>query len=971
MKHRLILLTVIFLLPFAANSASSRHDRDGLRMTIDLSGEWMAALDADHRLQATDPFSQRVMLPGTTDTNHLGFPPTDTTVTDRLTRRYSFKGRAWYSRQVTIPRSWAGKTIVLTLERTKTTEVFVDGQPCGGSNDIVAPQRFDLTACLTPGEHRLTISVDNGRGVPDQLYQSSHQLCEDTQTNWNGIIGQMTLQAMNPCHITGVDVRPKGDGTAIVLVNFVGEPDKKTQLEVIVTDAEKKPQEAESPWRSPGDVHLTLPILKPDSVGKKHTLSFLLNMKKRYRQWSEWQPARYRLTVRLTGKDEWTQNFGFVDFQSGDGHFMVNGHPTFLRGKHDGCVFPLTAHSPMDRQSWTKYFDTCRQYGINHVRFHSWCPPEAAFAVADSLGIYLQPELPFWGNFDKKDTVLMGYLLQEGKRILRAYGGHPSFRMMSLGNELWGDIDVMQQFMRIFRTMAPDKLYTIGTNYYLGYKGIVDGMDYITTCRLGREEWGSYNTHTRGSFSFADAKEGGIINNTRPGTVRNFDEACDKATVPVVSHETGQFQSYPDYDQIKSYTGVLKPYNLQEFKRRLQRAGMADEAKAFHEASGLWSKELYKADMEMDLRTRRMAGFQLLDLQDYPGQGSAYIGMLDAFMQSKGFTTPEEWRQWCSPIVPLALMDSVCWANSKTLNARIQVANYSGKQLDNCRLKCSLNDGDRVIATQTCGTGLCAEGLTEQGSVAFPLGQVSEGRQLTLSITFVDDAGKEQPSMGHNIYKVWVYPDCSAKQLDLLRQGIVVTHQTDEALAALRQGERVLLMAPFTQAQAEGQDSLGVQPSTTDGKTLPGLFTTDYWNYKMFKNICLKNHKEPSPGTLGLYIANVHHPLFDGFPTDNHTSWQWYPVVKASTPVILDSLPGDVRPLVQVIDNVERNHRLGLVFEFRVGAGRLLVCASQLERTLDTVEGRAFSASLLRYMHSDAFQPTTTLDADLLTKILP
>ena len=104
--------------------------------------------------------------------------------------------------------------------------------------------------------------------------------------------------------------------------------------------------------------------------------------------------------------DEMTTTFALCDFKAEGNHFIVNGRKTFLRGKHDACVWPLTGHVAMGYDEWYNYLKTCKQYGINHVRFHSWCPPEACFEAADNLGIYLQPELPIWGGFDEKDEWL-------------------------------------------------------------------------------------------------------------------------------------------------------------------------------------------------------------------------------------------------------------------------------------------------------------------------------------------------------------------------------------------------------------------------------------------------------------------------------------------------------------------------------------------------------------------------------------
>ena len=592
----------------------------------------------------------------------------------------------------------------------------------------------------------------------------------------------------------------------------------------------------------------------------------------------------------------------------------------------------------MDKLAWLDYFRTCQDYGINHVRFHSWCPPEAAFAAADDLGIYLQPELPFWGDFNAKDSVLMQFLHKEGVNIMREYSHHPSFAMFALGNELWGSIEEMARFVDDFRQLAPHVLFTFGSNYYLGYQGVKPGMDYFTTCRVGGEAWGTYDTHTRGSFSFADAKTGGMLNTEYPNTQMTLKAGCSKSSVPVISHETGQFQIYPDFDEIKKYTGVLYPYNMEVFRTRLAAAGMLDQAKDFHRASGLWALELYKADIELDLRTEGMDGFQLLDLQDYPGQGSAYVGILDAFMDPKPLCTVRQWREWCNDVVPLALMPSYTFVSGQKQEIEVKIANYSGKSLQGKHLTWIIGnmEGDLPIPD--------GEGLLDLGKITFETPVLHTGCDMMLSL-FIDSTEY------HNTYKVWVYP----QEVKLNKEGVVITHQMTDIIAQqLEAGAKVLWMPDSTQLK---------------GKTVDGLFQTDYWNYRMFKTICENNKKPVSPGTLGI-LTNPKHPLFGDFPTDEHTNWQWFPVIQQSHPLILDNLPHSYRPIVQVIDNIERNHRLGLVCEFAVGKGKLLICMSDLECAQEYLEGRQFYHSVLRYMQSDDFQPKVQMKWSDLLKVL-
>lgn len=870
--------------------------------SISLAGEWNVELGKSGSAfakskRASQGEVKRAILPGTIDTNHLGFAPKDTMETTHLTRLYAYKGAARYSRTINIPKDWKKKPVELFLERTRPTWVYVDGELVDSCNFISTPQRYLLPKKVKPGKHFLEIVVDNGRGVPDQVYGSSHAYTEDAQTNWNGIIGRIELL-------------------------LVGSADSKSA----------------------------------------ETLTGAI-------------PSRSVASPSALQMPDFAK-----DFYIKGAHFYANGHRIFLRGKHDAAVWPLTGHVEMSVEGWMKYLGTCKEYGINHVRFHSWCPPEAAFVAADSLGIYLQPELPFWGSLDKKDEKLMTFLHQEGVNILREYGYHPSFRMMALGNELWGDIDKMKEFVDDFRKIAPDKYYTFGSNYYLGYQGIKEEMDYFTTCRIGGEGWGKYNTHTRGSFSFADAYDGGMINHFHPNSTMNFDEACDKAGIPIISHETGQFQTYPDYREIKKYTGVLHPYNFEVFRRRLAAAGMLSQADDFHKASGLWSVKLYKADIEMDLRTRNMAGFQLLDIQDYPGQGSAFVGILDAFMESKGITTPEEWRQWCSPVVPLLEMKKFCFEDGEKIQAKVKVANYGGSSLKGKKLKWHLAAENGLFCMDD-GTY-----STKDGEVRKNVGDLMAEDEGVLNIFSYDeglvDVGElngvfhvQKPTKllltlniegteARNSYELWIYPKKAME-----KKGVIIARDLNqEVVKVLVKGGKVLWMPTASSHFVAADDTLSQADNATP-YTVGGLFQTDYWNYRMFKTICENNKKKVSPGTLGI-LTNPEHPIFKGFPTEMHTNWQWFPVIKESHPLVLDNFAKDYRPIVQVIDNIERNHKLGLVMEWKVGAGKLLVCMSDLEKAAKYSEGKAFYQSIIDYMRSADFNPSAEITVDELKKKL-
>ncbi len=893
------------------------------RHTIDLAGQWRLALENEDNYQGT------VMLPGTTDTNSKGNPLSDRSETTHLSRKYSYVGPAWYSRTVDIPEGWAGFDFVLTLERTKPTQIFVDGKFAGGSDHISTAQQFDLTPFFKDGgQHTLTIKVDNGSGVPKELYESSHAFTESTQTNWNGIIGDISIEAREPVHLADVRIYPNAQ-----------EKKATVKFRIIHNDRLRAPKVrlSASSWNS-SKKHSPAPVTAELTPGQDE-YALDLPMGEEALLWSEFEPAMYRLTVELIGLDKLTADFGLRDFATNGSQFTINGVPTFLRGKHDACVFPLTAHVPMDVPAWRRYLQICKDYGINHVRFHSWCPPDAAFTAADIEGVYLQPELPFWGSLSGDNPELVNFLRGEGENIQFAYGNHPSFVMFAIGNELWGDPFTWRYLIDDFRAIDNRHLYAYGSNNSLGYNGHIDGEDYLTTCRIGGEAWGDYNTHTRGSFSFADAYDGGLINHEYPNTATNFAGAIHGCPVPVISHETGQFQVYPNYGEMAKYTGVLAPCNMEVFRQRLADAGMADQAEDFFQASGALSALLYKADTEMCLRTPGLGGFQLLDLQDYPGQGSAYVGILDAFMDSKGLVSPQEWRGHCDRVVPLAIMEKYCWRQGEPLKIGVKVANYSGANLKSGKIDWKLTDASKKRIDQgsvsLSDTGI---GLLSAADISPKIGSVASPARLLLELT----------ADGYsNSYPLWIYPDRSQASLGNI---VVVDSLDDATIGMLAAGKSVLLM-PNAKSKPEN--------------TVPGLFQTDYWNYRMFKTICENAKKEVSPGTMGLLI-DAKHPIFQSFPTESHSNWQWFSVAKNSFPLVIDG--SNIKPIVQTIDNVERNHKLGLIFEAQVGQGKLLVCMADLTAS-DTPEAQQLYSSILSYMNSAEFSPAATLTESQLRSL--
>ena len=934
MKNSIKLVTLLLTAGFY--SACTRQLPPDTRSRIPLEGNWGLQLDTAGAGIAPDWLTKSctdsLFLPGTTDMGKKGTYNTDMTLTTSLSREYVFEGKALYTKQVDIPEEWDGTSVRLVMERTKPTTIWIDGKEVGANNDISTAQQYDLSSYLFPGTHTVAILVDNGKqAVPEKVYGSSHAYSASTQTNWNGIIGDFYLESVPLCGIDDIQLYPDVAKKVVTARVTLRNPDKGVGKGILSYYAEA--------WNT--DKQHKTPVQTIEVDWTKPEQEFELALGDKALLWSEFTPALYRLSVSLKtdqSVDTEQATFGLRDFKAKGRQFTMNGKVTFLRGKHDACVFPLIAHTAMDVETWRHYFQVAKQYGINHYRFHSWCPPEACFEAADIEGIYLQPELPVWGNIDIDDTELCDYLLKEGRNLHRAYSNHASFVMFGLGNEMSGE-EGLAMLIQTFKKEDNRHIYASGSNNYLGFKGKQADEDYFTTCRVGREDDKQFNTHARASFSFADAYDGGYLNHTYPNSEMDFSSANALCDVPIISHETGQFQVYPNYEEIKKYTGVLKPRNFEIFKKRLEEAGMIDQAHDFMMASGKWSALLYRADIEMNLRTPEWGGFQLLDLQDYPGQGSAYVGILDAFMESKGLIAPEEWRHFCSEVVPLFCTEKFCWTNDEALTGEVEIANYSESDLNSKQLSWTLTDSKQQVLDKGVLPLQVKQGeLAKVGTLKPAIASVRKAEKVTLALSI-------DGTPYRNDYSLWIYP--AADKEVAPSEDICVTDDLDAHLKYLTEGGKVLWF-----------------PSKDKHKdqTVGGLFQTDYWNYRMFRTICENLDRPVSPGTLGI-LTDPGHPALADFPTEFHTNWQWFPIIKQSYPMILDRLSDDYRPIVQVIDNVERNHKLGLLFEFKVGNGKLLVCMSDLKAVQDKPEARQFYRSILEYMESSAFAPSYSLSA--------
>lgn len=899
-------------------------DTHPIRQSISLAGTWGFRLDpagVGSRLSQFESDGEGITLPGSTDEQGKGYA-NSRREQHYLSRIYEYIGPAWYRREIMIPEGWQGKRILLFLERPHwETTVWLDQQFAGCQNSLCTPHVYELGQ-PAPGGHTLTIRVDNTPkiGVGDAIakdghFNMAHSITEHTQTNWNGIIGRVELQATDLVWVEDLQVYPDPESDTARVVLKLGNATGEAVSGHLTLAATR--QDASTPEGFP-DTTVNFGFETEQTVVETdYTMRGM-------RRWDEFTPTLYRLTAELGAssasgnyRDQNQTRFGMRNFTTQGRQFQLNDKPVFLRGTLECCIFPLTGYPPMDIDAWRRVLEVARAHGLNHLRFHSWCPPEAAFVAADDIGFIFQIEGPLWAEFGS-DPAIDDFAYAEGDRILRVYGNHPSFCLLAVTNEPSGE-NKEAFFARIlehWHSQDSRRVYTSGS----GWPTIPEN-DF-------------HSTPTPRSYRWGEGLEA-RFNAESLTTDVDYTDFIQQYDVPVVSHEIGEWTTYPDYRQISKYTGVLKPRNLEHFRDSLVAHGLLDKAEAFAIASGKLQTLLYKEEIEAALRTPEFGGFQLLDLHDFPGQGTALVGVLDAFWDSKGYVTAEEFREFCAETVLLARMPKVVWQQHETFEASIQIAHFGHESFEDMTVTWALEyaDGRTVKAGALTSLDIALGSGISLGKVSISLEGVQTPSHLVFRLAL-----EGTPFRNH--WDLWIYPT----QLDMPSDVLVAERLDEVGLARLRRGGSVLLLPP---ADVINND-------------IPLGFTTPFWNTAFTEG-------QP-PHTMGL-LCNPKHPALASFPTQSHSNWQWWEVVHGAKCLQLDELPA-IEPVIHVIDDWTTNRKLALAFEAQVEGGRLLVCSADLRSRLEwRPVARQLRHSLLTYMQSSSFAPATQLELSALRRL--
>ncbi len=862
--------------------------------TLDISGDWKVRTAKD------GPWNHTLFhLPGSACENKIGIPQdseqafsAESVRTPR--EKYEFVGPLWLQKEISIPEEFSAKSLRLFLERVNlSSRLWVDETEIGRQTiGLSTPHIYDLTGLLCPGPHQFLLEIDNRNLVRIDEMASGYSM--DTQGLWNGIIGRIELQSRELYHIEQADIYPDETGIQVrtVLTSDACKPTDRKRASIRL--------KVETPN---GDI---LPTKQLDlTLFQSSQVEYFRYPISSIKWWNEFHPDLYTLHLEYhcletddSCADEMDITFGMRTISSEGQKILLNHAPIALRGTTNCAIFPLTGYPDMSLSYWMDIFRTIQDYGLNYVRFHSFCPPENAFAAADKLGIYLSVEMPLWLNQDVcalefgEDPIHECYYSLEAKRISRTYGNHPSFLLFSNGNETMGDTSLLEEILMQTKALDPRRLYALTSNFD---HPVLPCEEYFCASEAGGEKLRNEN----------------LLFDTAESSSITFDAAVSAVKIPVISFETGQYCVFPDVRVIPSYTGSILPVNFLTIRKEMERRGLYDRVPDYVHSSGTLAALLYKEEIEAALRTKNLSGFALLSLSDYTGQNTATIGLLDAFWKSKGILSAEEFRHFCSPVVPLFMAKRI-FINKEHLIAKLDLYDHGETPLTDpiFHLELSIHK-ETIYATDIC-----------EKSIDLPLNFIQDPSMVRVSLSV---------ESYQNCWTIFVYPDPSK----IKDQTPTVIQDSAALRQIIRDGGSALVDLSFLR------------------EPLSGSFFPPFWSPAFF----------PDARPCGAMIQEEH-PIFRQFPTGPYSDYQWESLLEGCYCIDFTDLKTLLSPIVEFVPNFMNLTLSSPLFEAQIGNAKLLFCGFDLtKKDPATVQ---FRKSLCDYLCGPDFSPQERLDEQSL-----
>ncbi|MBR2837383.1 MAG: hypothetical protein IKE55_01225 [Kiritimatiellae bacterium] len=645
--------------------------------------------------------------------------------------------------------------------------------------------------------------------------------------------------------------------------------------------------------------------------------------------WSPESPKMYRLTLTAAGRS-CTLQFGLRRLAAAGERLFLNGEPIYLRGVTEHGYFARTVHVPRDREYWRMVTRKRKELGFNFVRFHTFVPPEEYLDATDELGMLVHVETPNFVTLDE-----FGAVVAFARR-------HPSVVIYCTGNETRID-ERAEKYLEETAAIVhreTDALFSPlsalrGVEYFLvrGKDEYVDKPLPHNRARITRMARYSdlFTSYQMGVASYCSLNKGSSAVLDEWG-----DAYCGK---PRLSHEICIDSSYVDFSTEALYppdSPILAAGVFSRLREYLKSRGVYEKADLYFRNSCEWMRRIRKFTFEKLRAADRVAGFDFLgDINTHWHTFGYSVGMMDEFYRLKPGETPEDVLRYNSAAVLLADLGSDFNVTAgETKKVCFSLSNYAGAA-----------PGGKLTVRLAGPGGITAfERTLDIGDV--PNGRVSSVASVDLPFPAREDAVKYMLSArlasgcvaAENEWEIYAYPrDAGQRTGDKGQTAsgvrVVGDISLDDLVASMERGERVLL--------------LGAGPF----KALPTTYRIGM-----------------AGRTSGNYATVVKdHPALRNFPHEGFCGWQFRRLFEDGRAVQLEAgVPFD--PIIDVASSVKCVIRQSVLFEYRVGKGRLLVCS--LNFGDDDPAAAWLKKCLVEYASSDEFKPAQELSVGQLHDVL-
>lgn len=640
-----------------------------------------------------------------------------------------------------------------------------------------------------------------------------------------------------------------------------------------------------------------------------------------FERWSPANPALYTLKIS-SGNDTLEQRFGIRKMTSKGIRLYFNGEPYFFRGICEHCYHPITVHPTREKNYYRRLIRTIKDLGFNSIRFHTHVPMPEYMEAADELGIVIEVETPNNTTYE------------EWLEIINASRRHPSVCAFSSGNEMVIDEDYIEHLRAVAKYVHAE------SDALFSPMSAMRGIEYHSFGDLRVEEPFPHNPKRLAALdefcdlynSYSNSQTSYESSNGDPSVIDRKNSIYSR---PLLSHEICIHGTYIDLSLKDRYRGsrIGETEFMSSVEKHLEDVGLLDRANLYYRNSVKWQMMLRKHCFETVRRCDTFAGYDFLGDIDTHWHTFGYcVGMMNEFYELKPGETRENVLRYNSDAVLLCDLPKVPNYNAgDKVTLPILVSNY-GEPLDSATLTVRVNAGGKVIFRREIRVGAVEAGkISELYTAEFNIPRADKPMKLTVTATL--SGGNTD---AENTWDIFAFPKAEPLSDRALKaHGVTVKEEMgiEELTERMNRGERVVLFGngPF--------------------KTLPVTFQLSVAGRTF--------------GHLATVIAD--HPLMRDLPNDGYCAMQFRSLMTKASAAVLDTrgMPHD--PIIDIASTYKNAHREAMLFEYKVGAGRLLVT------TLNMAEGDPaaewIKGEMLRYAMSDKFSPKQAISASELCRL--